>query len=79
MPFDVKNPAQAFSKVICEGNVIPQLESTNTKTHSLFQHSDLVLEAAVPEGRGLLDALQGEELPSYPLLHQEHFRKGPSV
>lgn len=74
IPLGVEIQPQSFSKVMCEGNVaIPRLHSTNPRTHSLFQHSDLILQAAVAEGRRLFDALQGKELPSYPLLHQENF------
>lgn len=41
--------------------------------NSLFQHCYLVLQAAVPCERGLLDALQSKELPSASLFHQENF------
>lgn len=74
MPLGVEIQRQPFPKVICEGNaVIPRSYPAKPKTHSLFQHGNLILQTAVPEGRRLLDALQGEELPSHPLLHQENF------
>lgn len=78
--FRCGNQLQSFSKVICEGNVvISELYPANTRTHSLFQHGNLVLQTAVPEGRWLLDALQGKELPCQPLLHQENFWKSSST
>lgn len=47
--------------------------------NSLFQHCYLVLQAAVPCERGLLDALQSKELPSASLFHQENFWKCTSA
>lgn len=47
--------------------------------NSLFQHCYLVLQAAVPCERGLLDALQSKELPSASLFHQENFRECTSA
>lgn len=42
-------------------------------SHSLLQHCYLVLQAAVPVERRLLDAFQSKELASALLLHQENF------
>lgn len=52
MPLSVEIQRQSFPKEICEGNVvIPQSYPANPKTHSLFQHGNLILQTAVPEGR----------------------------
>lgn len=52
MPLGVEIQRQSFPKEICEGNVvIPQSYPANPKTHSLFQHGNLILQTAVPEGR----------------------------